>query len=75
MGRLSGLPFVVKRSMAQVFQLTTTVLTVFIVVVLTVVAPLVTVFVNIVLESVGEMVAHHVTNRALYVLEFCVTAK
>ena len=55
--------------------MTTTVLTVFIVVVLTVVAPLVTVFFNIVLESVGEMVAHHVNNRALYVLQFCVTAK
>ncbi len=61
--------------MAQVFQLTTTVLTIFIVVVLTVVGPLVTVFFNIVLESVVEMDAHHVNNRALYVLQFCVTAK
>ena len=60
-----GLRIVEKRSMAQVFQLTTTVLTVFIVVLLTVVAPLVTFFFNIVLESVVEMVAHHVTNRVL----------
>ena len=65
MVRLSGLLIVETRSMAQVFQLTTTVLTVFIVVVLTVVAPLVKFFFNIVLESVVEMVAHHVTNRVL----------